>query len=261
MEQNLVLQALKKKMTAHLAVILGIIAFFYAVVCTPVYLVLASNVLYTDTLWTFLWDVLMTVCNYLFYWIAFAYLMYGFLRFGLRGEKSLIFVYSGVAVLRYFANHLASCIVNGFQSVRAFFADYFFYIVLDIGLDLLMVAVALGGCVQLLRASLPSYANDAQRADFIKISFPIASPFAWKEKAIKPILWVAAVPSAVQLISRLIYDFSYGAPTKLVDLLLMLAYYLSDILFVWIGALVISLLLNKIYLLELKLQCEWDNVE
>ena len=58
------------------------------------------------------------------------------------------------------------------------------------------------------------------------------------------------IPSALMLISRVIYDVSLGGAAGLGDLLWMITYYASDIVSIFVGYFVILLLVNRLYLRE-----------
>ncbi len=258
MEHALFWKERKKKMMQGLSIALGAIALFFAAVCTPVYLLLASNVLYQGTVLAFLWDVLMTVTNYLFYWIAFSAVLYAGLRLGFGRIKVLYAVYGAIIGARYFANHLASCILNGVQSINDFVTDYFPYIILDILLDALLMALAVGLTLLCLRHRLPGSGRIEERPAFLSEFLPATRIFDRKNAFLSTMLGVAAIPAAAQLISRLIYDLSLGYIASRLDLLWMFTYYLSDFLFWIAGYMVMLLLMNRFSLSDLKAMQEWN---
>ena len=92
-----------------------------------------------------------------------------------------------------------------------------------------------------------------KQKDFaLEKAFPITKLFDWKSVFLHSVICVAAIPAAVQLISRVIYDISYGAPTSIIDLLWMIVSYTSDVANLFIGYLVIVLLLNRLHMREEK---------
>ncbi len=257
-EQNLFLNERKKKRCKQLSFALGGIALFYAVVCTPVYLILVSDVLYADTVLPFLWDILMKVCNYLFYWLSFAYLFYSVLLCGVKNSMGVVIVYAVVVPIRYFANHFASYVINGSQSTDEFLSDYLPYILLDTVLDGVQFALALGMIAWLLQKYLSPMATEKQRSTFLSSNMPLEARFKGADPIAKIACWIAAIPAFFQFVSRLIYDFSMGLPSNLFGILWMLGAYLSDIAFAVIGYLLLALLLNRLYLADLKAQCEFE---
>ncbi len=257
MEQELFWQEQKKKMLKGMALILGVIALFYAAVCTPVYRFMTSDVLYQGTVLALLWDILMTLTYYLFYWVAASCLLYSGACYGFSRIKPLIAVYGGIVFARYFANHLASCVIDGGQSINDFFTDYFPYILLDILLDMVLMAVAVGMTLFCLRRKLPRGSDRALRSAFLSSSLPATRLFDKDNTFMSCMLGVAAIPALSQLISRLIYDIFVGRVSGGDEVLLMVVYYLSDILFWIAGYLVIQLLMNRFYLSDIKAKSEW----
>ena len=228
-------QGREKKRTLSLAAFLFGIALFYAVVCTPLSLLVSSDILLADTVLPLLMDVLMLLCNYLFYWIAC---------------RPILAVYAGAVFFRYFANMTAGFFVIGFPTGNEFLKLHLPYLLIDIVLDLLLITLV---------AFLVCKFKKKQKDFTPEKVFPITRLFDWDSAFLRSTLLVAAIPAAVQLISRVIYDISYGAPTSTVDLLWMIIYYVSDIANVLIGYLVIVLILNRLHLSEEKARLEYDS--
>ena len=68
----------KQKMKKSLFLWLLILSAFYAFVCTPIFHLCSSNILLRDSVYPIVLDFLMSFLNYLFYWIAFSFLIYAF---------------------------------------------------------------------------------------------------------------------------------------------------------------------------------------
>lgn len=233
----------KKRLTVHLFVWLFAIALFYAAVCTPLSRFVLSDVLLSDTALPFLLDALLLFCNYLFYWIAFAFLLYALLRFDLRACTPLLATYTGVVVFRYLANQIADFCVFGFPPINEFFSLYLPYCLLDVFLDLAQMGIAVWVTLTLKRgASAPE--------KLLSSEMPTERLWDWKRRTLRAAFLIALVPAAFRLVSRVIYDVWYGAPRGLSDLLWMIAAYLFDVACLWIGYFLIVLLINRFFMVE-----------
>lgn len=243
----------KNRLTMYLAVWLFAIALFYAAVCTPLSRFILSDVLLSGTVLPFLLDALLLFCNYLFYWIAFAFLLYALFRFDLKACVPLLAVYVGAVVFRYLANQVADFCVFGFPTINEFFSLYLPYCLLDVFLDLVQVGIAVW-----IAVSLKNAATLPERLIFSEL--PITKIWDMKKTVLRAAVWISVVPAAFRLVSRVIYDVWYGAPQGLADLLWMIAAYLFDFVCVLLGYLVLVLLLNRFFLDEKKAKRE-DNVQ
>ena len=235
------------------------IVLFYAIVCTPVYLWVSSDVLLADSVFPLIWDTLMSVCNYLFYWIALSSILYALIRYGI-GECKPFFLSIGIlSVLRYFTNHIAGCFVTGFQSINDFFSYYLPYILFDVAFDLVLMTIVIVLMHVTFKEHLSIGAKEEERTSFLSARLPLENLFDWKNPIGKAALFAAWVPAAFKILSRLIYDFSYGAPTGLSDLLWMITFYVFDVLSVLIGYVVLIWLVHRSYMNDLKAKSEFES--
>ena len=259
MKDLLYKEMLKKLQIRRAMRLLGGIVLFYAIVCTPVYLWICSDVLIADTALPLLWDTLMSVFNYLFYWIALATLLYALIRWGIAESKPLFISLAVLSAVRYFANYVAARFVLRFQSINDFFADDLLYILLDVVFDLALMAAAVFLMYTVLKNTLSYEASEGERTAFLSRHLPIGSMLDLKNPITKASMYAALVPAAFKLLSRLIYDFSYGAPTGLVDLLWMISSYVLDLLAVLVGYVLLIMLVSRIYQHELKTKSEFES--
>ena len=251
MEHSVFEESHMQKQTKRFAVWVGAIALLYALVLTPLNLFLTSDILLADTVLPLLCDVLMLVCNYAFYWIAFTYILYRNYRFGTGECKPLFVIYTITVLLRYIVCQLATYVTLGFPRLESFFKDDFIYLVINVLLDFLMLL----GAVLLM-----NYLRKRWETQSTMLSaLPTERLFQKEVPLLRVLLCIAAIPAGVQLLTRLIYDVSYGLPKDLPDLLWMIVYYLSDIIFVLIGYLVSVLLINRLFLDEETARIEFDS--
>lgn len=252
MELSLFEQTQKKKLTRRMAVLLFGIALIYAAVCTPLYLVTSSDVLWAETPLPMLLDVIMTLANYCFYWIAFAYATYAIYRFGAVTAIPMLAVYAGASVFQYSANLLSGYLVIGFPSWEDFASDELPYLILNVFLNLLLMAIAVG-----LALLVEKKQGDGKKR--LTEALPICKLFSF-QRGISFAAWVTAlIPAAAQLLSRVRYDIAYGAPRGLLDLIWMIVFYCSDLLCVLIGYLAIVWIWNQIFVKETEAKSAFDN--
>ncbi len=245
----------RTRMTRKMLICLGAVALFYAVVCTAVFVWIASDVLLQTSALQLIWELVMTVCNYLFYWIGFSFLLYGWVRFGLRESMPLTATYATVSVVRYFANHLVSALIVGGQSINDFFSESLWYILLDGFADCIWGALLLAVFVAVTKTTLQN-ADEKVRLQFLKAG--IAAPLNSLSSSMRKLMLCAAIfPGAVQILARIYYDLSYGAPRHILDVLYIVFYYLSDVLFILAGYVVLTLVINKLFLFEQKSKREY----
>jgi histidyl-tRNA synthetase len=81
----------RKQKTEKLAILLiwGI-ALFGAVVCTPISIWLSSDVIFSDTALPQVWDVVLAISQFAFYWAAFSFLIYLSAEYGLINNRKLL---------------------------------------------------------------------------------------------------------------------------------------------------------------------------
>ena len=244
-------QTQKKKLTRRVAMILFAITLFYAAVCTPLYLVMSSDILWAQTPLPMLLDVIMTLTNYCFYWIAFAYVAYMVYRFGISAAIPQLAVYAVASVFQYSANLLSGYFVIGFPSWEDFASDELPYLILNIFLNLVLMAITVW------LACLLEKKQGNGKGRMID-GLPLCKLFSM-QRGIQRAAWVlACVPAAAQFLSRVRYDISYGAPRGLLDLIWMVVFYCSDVLSVLIGYLVIVWVWNQISFKETEAKKDFE---
>ena len=192
----------------------------------------------------------MEACNYLFYWIAFATLIYVLHRFDFADRCTFFIAFSCISFVRYFANHIAGSVVMGFQPINSFFKDDLPYILIDIFMDLFIMWIGVGIVLSILKKH--SFPQKEDRFSDLAAHLPTVRLFDLRKTLAKSTLLVAIVPSAFHMLSRVIFDFNRGAPTGLADLLWIITGYLMDALSVLIGYVVMLFLINRTYLSESK---------
>ena len=216
-------------------ILLGI-ALFFCTVCTPVRILAMSDIQISETAFPTVWDLFQTLVQYVFYWVAIAFLILLFLERGIVRSLPLLAYYLGASVIRSVGGAVVGELMVGDGIGSDLFWENMSYGFLDCLLDLLIF-----GTIVLIVFLLLLSKSTAKNATF---EYPPAGFFAPFDRLKVAVLVAVAFPSASQVIGRIRYDILFGAPQNSVDLLQMILFYLSDLLFFCLGYLFVLLLLR-----------------
>ena len=250
----------KKRITLEYAILIFAISALYSLVLTPLQSWAYNDVLIRDMGLSILFETLLDVLNYLFFWVSFAYFLWMTARFSIRECRFPMLVCLGAILFRYGTALLTGYLLNGFPLWASFLEDTLPYLTIDVLLD-----VAIFGIGLLLICFLFDFPTAARRHGDrswhtpLSAHLPFKGLFAPQNPLWRITLIVSALPSLSQILYRLIYDiFFYGAPRDWIDLLWILVYYLGDLLTAFVGFLVTLLLLNRAYLREEKAYLDYS---
>ena len=235
----------KKTLKGYWITILAL-TFFYAVICVPISIVTQTNAVVIDSMLPVIWETLMQILNYVFYWISFAYLMYFIFSFGIGECKDFFVAYGLTVCLRYGLNQFVTSSLYGFPSVDEFVSNSLGEMVFFIIMDIIQMAIAVWIAYLLARHGL-----------VLKHFMPFKKLFDFGNPLIKTAFKLALIPAVIMLLQRSIYDLGYvmALPEGVavtVGILGILAFYLLDLLCAFIGHFVILLLLNKFFMRDEK---------
>ncbi len=246
----------KKQLLKQYTIIAFAIALFYAAVCTPVFIQGKTNVMLINSIFPIIWDVVMTAVNYIFYWVSFAYVLYFIAYFSLQNCKGILGIYLGVSLFLYSANLLSSLLtLNDFSAFRLNdLWDIAMYVLFD---TLHMAAVVLIGSVLLLpiqkraiRARSVALKKDPNAKLNLPKWLPFGSFFDLKNELMRSAFFASAISAGIHIFSRIVYDLFFGEPAGTADLLWMISAYISEILALIAGYLVIIFILNQLFFQE-----------
>ena len=247
MDHSLYFAARKKKARKSFLIFSVALVLVYAFVFTTVNILITSDALMARSILPVLWGIVMDLSNFLFYWIAFAFLiLFGFSYD--RKTKGFWISYVAVVLVRYLLNQLASSLLLGFYSINDFLSDSLPFILIDIVMDLLQALVAF-----LIVRKLAQFSKEELTAHI-----PSDRLFDLSNPILKTAFWVSVIPAAVRILSRLIYDLFIGIPKSFGDLLWMVTYYLFDLLSFLVGYFVILFCLNRFALKEQRASAEYN---
>ncbi|MBQ9796748.1 MAG: hypothetical protein IJW50_03395 [Clostridia bacterium] len=256
MENALFDQARLKRLKRQFLIFLIACVVFIAAVYTPVYLLLSSNVLWSNSIFLLLWmELLEPLMNFAFYWGSFAYTVYACVRFS-TGNAKRFFVYYGVAVVaRYLFPMVVSFCIMSFPGWNDLFKYELPGVLFSILLDALQMAVIVVLCQVRLSRSFDGVSG----AQIMERSLPFERLVDFKSPLPQMCMLCSLVPSALQLLSRLYYDiFFYGLPQKPSEWILVLTYYIGDLACFMIGYFVVQFLVQTLYTAEVKSRADFE---
>ena len=230
----------RKQKTERLGgLLLLALAMFYALICTPVYILSSTNIMISTTAFPIIWDFVQYLVQFSYFWIAFAFVIYLSVRYSMKDAKMLLLIFAGCSAGRYFLSLLVGyAMLAGSSGWDALSSDLL-YMLLDILGDWLQMGLAV-----LLVYLFVMRKKKSDQA--ISLHFP--SLLCFSSPVLLCVLCVSFLPSISSLLSRVNYDLFFGAPQSAADLLWMIFYYCGDVLSGVIGYLVIFLLITQLYL-------------
>lgn len=231
----------KSRLESRYAVILLILIFLGAVVLTPIGNLVNSDISFRETVLPLLIDFFSILVSYLFFWVSFATVLYVIYRYRLSACRTVLVYYVGAVVIRYLANLLAGCIVLGWEGI----GDEIPYLLINILMDSLQMALVLLIAYRLLERPRRFLRRGNENPDFL----PYRGIMDWKEnRLLRAAAYSVLIPFVIQLGSRVIYDISLGAAQSSVDLIWQIIAYASDVVYLFVGYLLLILFINSYYL-------------
>ena len=233
MQMNVSETEKKKRIQRYGGLLMLAVTCFFVLVCTPVYVFSYADIMIRDTIFPVLWDFVQDAVLYLYYWIAFSFLIYLFARYSAKSTGFLVLVYVGCSFLKYFLSLLISnLIIPDWGSM-----DYhLYYVSIDVFGDLVLLGIAFLICYLLLH----------RKRKEKNIKFDFSKIFQASNLILRCAMLISVVLMVSRLGSRAIFDINAGAPLGTVDLFGMILYYLGDIGSGVIGYLLMFLILSKI---------------
>lgn len=196
-------------------ILLFSVALFYAAVCTPVSVWIANDIGVSDV-FRLIWDFLLDVVLFTFYWIAASFVLGSVRKFG--RAKTVLLLAGGASLFLNFGSLAVGLLMTDFDIIE---------------MDILYATLAvLGDVAQFMLFRLFAYLTMERR---ITNRIPT-----------RTILFCSVVPSLIQLLGRLTSDLNIGIPTQKDDLIAMIIYYLTDLASIAIGYLAILLLTDRL---------------
>ncbi len=201
-----------------------------------VYSSVSNNIVYMSSALMYVLEISLQLLDLALYAVAFSFFIFATHRYGFRASVPFFISYAVLTACRRILSLVLELLLSG--SVGA---DDFVSIGVYFLLDMITCAVVLAIIAYEFK-KYNGYLREwkkAQRALGKDDTAPALCPFTKLYNRANPLqvcaLKIGILLSSVKILSRIIFDLYYGAPTTLSETLIMVIYYLSDIL---IGVLV-----------------------
>ncbi len=252
--QTDLLEAHRKKLyRRNFLIFLGACVGFYTLIYMPVYYLLSTNIVWSNSPLLLLWmEVIEPLMNYAFYWGSFAFVLYAILRDGKRPALQLAALYAAAAFLRYFTGLFSYMWIMGAIHWSAFMATDFWGLLFSFFMDCVQMALLLLAFYFVEKKLIKSHSQVVRQGSIREAFLPMMRAFEWKNPLFRLSFIAAAIPTVLQILSRLYYDldliFVRGMEISGAgEVIVILSYYITDIATAFLGALVISVLLNAFF--------------
>ena len=199
--------SLLRQMPVLAGILCGIAIILSSFVIKPVYIILLSDVMYMDSWLLYVFEILITLLDIFIYSVIFATAIH--FAFERKKYTKLLLICVCILVARIVADIIMTAIFSGYVSAN----------------DLAAVLIQL--CFELLLVSLVYIFTMKIFTKGIKNPLQISAIFA------------GGLLSINNILSRIVSDIIYGAPASLGEALVMVAYYLSDVLVAGIAYIII----------------------
>ena len=256
MELSLYEQCRKKRLLMRFSIWIFSAALLYSAVCMPIFIWAQSDIILSEGIFLTIWQMVSTVVNCIYYWIAFAYMLYFVSRFTVANCKSFFAIFIASSFALYAVSLLSSGLLVGFEDFTLNDVwDILMYVAFD-AIQMAIVTLIAWALLRHLQArSVRAYLFELTKNPKATLTMPQWLPFDRlfdrKNELMRASLFAAIIPAAGRLLSRLYYDiFFFGAPVGVADTVWMIFYYLADIALFVIGYLFIVLWLNRLDLCE-----------
>ena len=235
MEQPIWMEYNNRRLEKLGMTVVAAIAAFYAIVCTPVYILISTNVVLLNSILPVVWDLLQILLQFVFYWSFAAFLIACVKEERKKMPITLIVTFAISAFGRYFVSLLIGYLMTeGIGGEWGFFMTDLLYMMIDVLGDLIICGGAVLATYLLLVRNSQKYEKEQDRLLDLRDPSCIA------------VLLSIALPTCFSIFSRIISDVFVGSPQSTYDLIWMILAYAADLLSYPIGYLVIFLILHKI---------------
>ena len=230
----------QKGKTARLGcLVIFAIAAFYALICTPVYIISMTYYPLSDSVFPSIWDFVQGVVNLSFYWSALGFTLYLSAKYSLKDAQGMIAIYASASACRYVLSLLIS---TWMMREWSGFGYDFVYVIQDLFLDCVLMAVAV--------LLIYLFCSKAQKKQSAKLNLQFSSITNFSNPVLKCALAISFIPSLMRVLARFRFDLFYGAPQNRADLLWIVFSYCGDVLIGLIGYLALFLLISQLYLID-----------
>ncbi len=233
MKFSIIEQDRKQKTEKLASLLIWGIALFGAVICTPISIWLSSDVIFSDTALPQIWDVVLAISQFAFYWAAFSFLIYLCAEYGLENNRGLLKSYALCVAVRYPLSLLVGCLMLGWSDFGGNILTTIFNMVFD--------------CLQLLIVIwiITKWFGKKKLKNGAEISDRF---FNFKLPTQRALFFATLLSCVIRIITRIIYDLFIGEAQGLIDLIGIIVFYLFDVLIFFIAYLLALMLVGRLRL-------------
>lgn len=223
----------KKRLLRTLIVTTAILFSLSCFVLSPLYTYMCADILFAATAMPEIIEIIIDITDIVTYALCFATIVYSIFKFSLKGSVSMLVSYGIAVFLKYSANLVVTFIFDGSVSPSSAV-----YVLLYFALDMIILLTVALSTASIFRKynekrNITKKANNALGKATPSIEeelFGGNKLFVRANPLHRSALLTGIVLSAIKIVTRILFDIAYGAPTTLADALWMIAYYVSDIL-------------------------------
>ncbi len=258
MSQSLFDTDRQSKMRKYFTIFLAACAGFYAILYMPIYYLLSTNIIWVNSPLLLLWmEVVAPLMNYTLYWGSFAFVIYHVCRFGFAKVHYSVAMYALFTAIRYLLGIGSYMSVMGAIHWSEFFANDLFGLLFSIFMDWLQMALLLLITYLLLKRKTkkdPMLAKDGAPS---RRWIPVGRLWDLHNPVLLISFLISWVPAVIRVLERLYYDLDLilrlGMKVEGTgEVIVMVSYYVTDLLTIPLGTVVISLVINFFCKLEQK---------
>lgn len=200
------------------------------------YTLLATNIAFMYTILPGLLNILNSIIQWSIFAIAYAIIIFIMYAEGPSAGKRFILAYGGSVIYKYLFNFLISWLTD-----RVALSDIFWQNLGYIGIYILIELTQLTIVILFVRAIMAAHhrflkgqrhlAEDVLHTELDEraYTFPFKKLLTRRNVLQKSALYTGLTLSVFKIVSRIIYDISYGAPDSLTQVFWMIFYYIADI--------------------------------
>ncbi len=240
-----------QRLRRNFLIFLGACIAFSTVIYMPVYWLMYSDIRWNDSIPMLIWlEMVEPLMNYIFYLGAFTFLIHGTARFDAHKTAPFVGFFAGAAFLRYLTNVFSYIWIMGALHVSEWVTYDLPDILISTVFDCVQIGIAFRICYRTLAGK--------KYQPVLRVSDRVPTLRA---------AWLCAIiPAVTQVLSRFYYDMQMIFSFELqidggMELFLVISYYITDLLAIPVGFLVIALSLKWLSRAEQRAQSEYDSTK
>lgn len=214
-----------KRLLLFFCLACALLYIIYALALAPLYSSVSSDIMFKDTPLPFALRILLDITDVLVFAAAFASITYACFRFSVGRAVLFSVIYLGLTVFRHALSFVMEFVDSSYIGLEDWisFGIYFAAEILIVTVVLFIAVYQRGKYGRFLNAARLSPKNAEPLLPFKKVYS--------KDNPLQIcLLMQALLISAMKMLTRIISDIIYGAPTSVSEALVMVIYYLSDVL-------------------------------